>query len=369
MHKLQTKCHFKHHIKSTTTERDDGLFETEFRSFIRNEKWITLILHHWWHAVQVQPWFIFPLFFRNAFKRLTIICPVEDWTSEKVAEPAGAGLAADSSVCPSAHTDFDPGKRESLANIQRLPCTQLPSTVLLLGTPRQRDRAARGPWHTVTLQQLSTVQSPHSQNTAACEGHKHDKMFCSAVCYVCNWPVLSSRCARLYPICCTGHMYDLLSVPSTAQYKYPCSRCMSQLVVSPVTEDSPFGPWGSDGQLEGRVEVVLLLVWAVDHLPSPDHQKAWVSQVGCVQPVTLPVQNHNAGRAATCRHTQTRTYISFSISVQMLCEGLHYPKNKMVWIIRWMQQLQHRSFMTKLKSTVRSEFLRHILCCFKIRMC
>lgn len=85
------------------------------------------------------------LFSRNAFKRLKIICLVQDRMSEKVAEPAGAGLAVDSLVCPSAHTDFDPGKRESLAYIQRSPCTLLMSTVLLLGTLQQRDTAARGP--------------------------------------------------------------------------------------------------------------------------------------------------------------------------------------------------------------------------------
>lgn len=30
--------------------------------------------------------------------------------------------------------------------------------------------------------------------------------------------------------------------------------------VLPVAEDGPFRPWGCDRQLEGRVEVVLLLI-------------------------------------------------------------------------------------------------------------
>lgn len=93
---------------------------------------------------------------------------------------------------------------------------------------------------------------------------------------------------------------DLLS--QSLKSKHP--RCAD---VVPVTEHGPLGSRGCDWQLEGCVEVVLLLIRAMNHLPSSDHQETRISQIGRVQPVALPVQNHDAGRAATCRHGRKNT--------------------------------------------------------------
>lgn len=103
------------------------------------------------HSVQALLWFLFHLFLRNTFKRLKIIGLIRDWASEKVAEPAAVGLAVNASVCPSAHTDFDPGKRESLANTQRLP-TLLTSTVLAA-------------WHAAATRHCSTWPLTHCYTT------------------------------------------------------------------------------------------------------------------------------------------------------------------------------------------------------------
>lgn len=120
MHILKMKCHIRNHIKSTTTESDNGLDETELRLLIRNKnKTLSVCTTSDVYCSSGSSMVHLLSFFKNAFKRLKIICLVQDRMSEKVAEPAGAGLAVDSLVCPSAHTDFDPGKRESLANIQR----------------------------------------------------------------------------------------------------------------------------------------------------------------------------------------------------------------------------------------------------------
>lgn len=90
---------------------------------------------------------------------------------------------------------------------------------------------------------------------------------------------------------------------------------------SPVAQDGPLSLGGSNRQLEGRVEVVLLLVGAVHHLPTPDHEEARVSQVGCVQLVAPPVQNDDAGRAATCTGGQ-----SFRVGTEM-SRGLEHLNN------------------------------------------
>lgn len=82
-----------------------------------------------------------------------------------------------------------------------------------------------------------------------------------------------------------------------------CVRSVPQAGL-PVAEHGPLGSRGRDGQLEGRVEVVLLLIRAVNHLPSSDHQETRIPQVGGVEPVTLPVQNDDAGCAAACRRTR-----------------------------------------------------------------
>lgn len=76
---------------------------------------------------------------------------------------------------------------------------------------------------------------------------------------------------------------------------------------SPVTEHCPFRSWRCDGQLERCVEVMLLFIGAMNHLAAPHHQEARVTKVTRVQPVTPPIQNHDAGRAAAYtarRHTQ-----------------------------------------------------------------
>lgn len=54
---------------------------------------------------------------------------------------------------------------------------------------------------------------------------------------------------------------------------------------------------------------MLLFIGAVHYLSSPHHQEARVSQVGCVQPVTPPVQHHDTGRAAAWRETQEDEYM------------------------------------------------------------
>lgn len=101
-----------------------------------------------------------------------------------MAEPAGAGLDVASPVHPSAHTDFDPGERESLANTQRLPCTLLTSTVLLLGTPRQRDTAARG-------QHSSTQYSCYIHKTLLRVRDTRMTKCSLRVCCVCMWYIIT----------------------------------------------------------------------------------------------------------------------------------------------------------------------------------
>lgn len=73
---------------------------------------------------------------------------------------------------------------------------------------------------------------------------------------------------------------------------------------SPVTEHDSLGSRRSDGQLERRVKIVLLLIWAMDHLSSSDHQKARVSKVTRVKPVAPSIQNHNTGCAAPYKHSR-----------------------------------------------------------------
>lgn len=68
---------------------------------------------------------------------------------------------------------------------------------------------------------------------------------------------------------------------------------------SPVTEHRPLRSRRCDGQLERRVKVMLLFIGAMDHLASPDHQEAGVAQVTRVQLVAPPIQDHDAGRAAS----------------------------------------------------------------------
>lgn len=72
----------------------------------------------------------------------------------------------------------------------------------------------------------------------------------------------------------------------------------------PVAQHHSLHPRGGNGQLEGCVEVVLLLVRAMDHLPSSHHQKARVAQVRCVELVALTVQHHDARRAAACTRVE-----------------------------------------------------------------
>lgn len=68
--------------------------------------------------------------------------------------------------------------------------------------------------------------------------------------------------------------------------------------LSPVAEDHPFCFGRRDGQLERSVEVVLLLVGPVHYLPASDDQEPRVPQVGRVQAMTRPIQDHDASRAA-----------------------------------------------------------------------
>lgn len=101
--------------------------------------------------------------------------------------------------CPSAHTDFDLGKRESLANIQRLPYTLLTSIVLLLGTLQQRDTAARGPWH------YSSTQDSHNIHKSLL--HVSDTSTkCPAVQYVTDTHLC---CVGTYIRMCTA-LYHML---------------------------------------------------------------------------------------------------------------------------------------------------------------
>lgn len=67
----------------------------------------------------------------------------------------------------------------------------------------------------------------------------------------------------------------------------------------PVAQDDALGLRRGNGELEGGVEVVLLLVRPVNNLATPDHQEARVTQVRCVQAVATSVQHHDAGCAAT----------------------------------------------------------------------
>lgn len=76
---------------------------------------------------------------------------------------------------------------------------------------------------------------------------------------------------------------------------------------SPVTEHHSLCSRGSNRQLEGCVEIVLLLVRAVNHLSPPDHQETRVAKVTRVQPVAVAVQNHYAGSAAPCKIRRQRT--------------------------------------------------------------
>ena len=62
---------------------------------------------------------------------------------------------------------------------------------------------------------------------------------------------------------------------------------------------------------------MLLFIGAVHYLSSPHHQEARVSQVGCVQPVTLPVQHHDTGRAAAWRETQEYEYMGGVMGILM----------------------------------------------------
>lgn len=74
-----------------------------------------------------------------------------------------------------------------------------------------------------------------------------------------------------------------------------------KLSYRPVTEYRPLSFRRGDGQLEGRVEIVLLFVRTMDHLPSPNHQEAGVTEVTRVEPVTPPIQDHDTGSAASCK--------------------------------------------------------------------
>lgn len=77
-----------------------------------------------------------------------------------MAEPAAAAAAAGLAVDSSAHTDFDPSYRGSLAKIQPLPWTPLTST-LLFGTTLQRDATARGPSHSSEQGRLHIHKTGH----------------------------------------------------------------------------------------------------------------------------------------------------------------------------------------------------------------
>ncbi len=65
----------------------------------------------------------------------------------------------------------------------------------------------------------------------------------------------------------------------------------------PVTQHHILYTRRGYGQLEGCVEVVLLLIWPVDHLSTPNHQEARVSQITGVYPVTPTIQNDYASCA------------------------------------------------------------------------
>ncbi len=83
-------------------------------------------------------------------------------------------------------------------------------------------------WHTTETRHGSTWPLTHCYTAAQHSRYIHKTPLhvrdtstkCSAVqfvtakrlCYVCTWSVLLSGCVRLYIICCTEHMCDLLSV-------------------------------------------------------------------------------------------------------------------------------------------------------------
>lgn len=129
-----------------------------------------------------------------------------------MAEPAAVGLEGGSSVCPSAHTDFDPGKRESLANIQCLPCHPLMSTVPLLGTSQQRDAAAHGP--DTQLHYSWAQHSRYIHKTLTHVKHKHDKLFRSAV--RTQWAARDWHCYQT--LLCTQQVHSLVLSTNTLAF-------------------------------------------------------------------------------------------------------------------------------------------------------
>lgn len=194
-----------------------------------------------------------------------------------MADPAGAGLAAASSAPPppSPHRLW-PGWELKLGK-----CPPPPALHAYWGLRRcrlaRRSNEIRQHVAPTDMLQLNTEQPLY----------KH----CKNVLYA----VLVAAC-------------DLLShclISENTHAVLPASRSIRAGVV-PVTEHGPLGSRGCDWQLEGCVEVVLLLVRAMNHLPSSDHQETRISQIGRVQPVTLPVQNDDAGCAATCRHRRKK---------------------------------------------------------------
>lgn len=65
-----------------------------------------------------------------------------------------------------------------------------------------------------------------------------------------------------------------------------------------VAEDLGLQLGGWEGELEGGVEVVLLLLTAVHHLPLSHHQEPGVPDVGGVELEVGVGQHHEAGGAA-----------------------------------------------------------------------
>lgn len=68
----------------------------------------------------------------------------------------------------------------------------------------------------------------------------------------------------------------------------------------------------------------------MDHLAPADHQESRVSQVGRVQLVALPVQHHNAGRAAAYGWMDTfnsNDWQRFELSIKIKSEYVLHQQN------------------------------------------
>lgn len=115
--------------------------------------------------------------------------------------------------------------------------------------------------------------------------HKHQINMSppTSASYTINW--CKSYKAPCADVCDTDLWHTTIC---DTEWVYPLSASVTD---PPVTQQQALCPRRSYGQLEGCVEVVLLLVWPMDHLSTPNHQEAGVSQITSVYPVTPTIQN------------------------------------------------------------------------------